>query len=489
VTVRTDAGARKVLVVDAGTSGIRATVVDSTGAIGHIEYEEVLPSSPSQGFVEFDAAQMADAVLGVAMRALESAGTVAAIGIANQRASTVVWDRATSAPVGPGIGWQDLRTVGMCLMLREQGVRLAPNQSATKAAMLLDLADPDRVKDLCVGTVDSWIAWILSGGEMHVTDHTNAGVTGLVTSDGTKWDKEMCEVLGIPERCLPRIVDSVGVIGNASALPGSPVIAGIAGDQQASLVGQGRLEPGQAKATFGTGGMLDCCYGMERPSFASRGQQGCFPIVAWSQAGRITWGIEAVMLSAGSCVEWLRDDLGLVTSAVETDELAGSVTDSGGVLFVPALLGLGTPVWDFGARGTLLGMTRGTTRAHVVRAVLEGIAHRGADLLEAAESDSGLHIDRLGVDGGMSQNVTFVQALADATGRPIDVSPVTEATALGAAWLAGTAAQIWPDLSSASKKMAPRHTVMPRRSIDRQRWLDARTRAEATVPELSALDF
>jgi glycerol kinase len=482
-------GTDRVLVVDVGTSGVRASVVGSDAQVGHVAYEEVLPSSPSPGLVEFDAAEMGDAVLRVARRALAHAGPVAAVGIANQRASTILWDRASGEPIAPGIGWQDIRTVVTCLMLREQGIRLAPNQSATKAAALLDLADPERRRDLCIGTVDSWVAWVLSEGALHVTDHTNAGVTGLVTSDCGGWDGARCEALRIPTSALARIVDSTGVIGPATALEGAPMIAGLAGDQQASLVGQGRLRPGQAKATFGTGGMLDCCYGDERPAFETRGDNGCFPIVTWSDRGRLRWGIEAIMLSAGSCVEWLRDDLGLVGTAAETDELAASVPDSNGVVFVPALLGLGTPVWDFGARGTLLGLTRGTTKAHVTRAVLEGIAHRGADLLEAAEADGALEIESLAVDGGMSANDTFVQALADATGRPIELSAVTEATTIGAAFLAGVAAGIWPDLDSAASHLVPRRTVEPGRQLDRERWLEARARAERTVPELSGLDF
>jgi glycerol kinase len=478
-----------ILVVDVGTSGVRAAVVHSDAGVAHVHHREVLPQSPAQGFVEFDAGVMAEAVLTVARSALAAAGDVEAVGIANQRASTILWDRATTQPVAPGIGWQDLRTVGMCLMLREEGIRLAPNQSATKLAVLLDLADPGRERDLCFGTVDSWVAAVLSGGALHVTDHTNAGVTGLVTHDGWQWDLEICDRLGIPHSVLPSIVSSSGALGEASALDGAPVIAGIAGDQQASLVGQGCITPGTAKATFGTGGMLDCCVGAERPAFVQRGEAGTFPIVAWSRRGELTWGLEAVMLSAGSCVEWLRDDLGIVTSAAETDEMAASVPDAGGVYFVPALLGLGTPVWDFGARGTFVGITRGTTRAHMVRAVLEGVAHRGADLLEAVVADSGLEIDVLRIDGGMSANSTFTQALADAARIPIEVAPVTEATTLGAAFLAGTDVGTWSSLGETASLVHPRRVVEPARPLDRASWLQARSRAERTVPELSALEF
>jgi glycerol kinase len=477
-----------VLVVDVGTSGVRAAIVRPDGSVGHIYYREVLPTSPAPGFVEFDASEMARAVLDVAHLALGGAGNVDAVGIANQRASTIVWDRATGMPVGPGIGWQDLRTVGMCLVLREQGMRVAPNESVTKLAMLLDLADPARERDLCFGTVDSWVAWTLSKGSVHVIDATNAGVSGLLHADGDGWNAHVLAALRIPEGVLPTVVDSTGVVGQALALPGTPPIAGIAGDQQASLVGQGGVEPGLAKATFGTGGMLDLCTG-ERPRFERRGGEGTFPIIAWRSAGRDVWGVEAVMLSAGTCVEWLRDDLGLIATVAESDEVAASVKDTGGVVFVPALLGLGTPTWDFGARGTLLGLTRGTTRAEVVRAVLEGIAARGSDLLLAAEADSGHRVETLRVDGGMSANQTFVQALADASGRPVAVAPVTEATTLGAAFLAGVATGVWKDLGEAAATQRPRAVVEPRHPVDRGRWLSAREQAQGQVPELSTLEF
>jgi glycerol kinase len=483
-----------ILVVDVGTSGVRAATVDADGRVDHVRYVEVLPTSPAPAFVEFDAAVMAEAVLQVATEALEAGGAVLGVGIANQRASTIVWDRHSGRPVGPGIGWQDLRTVGVCLALQAQGIRVAPNESATKLSMLLDLADPERTRDLCFGTVDSWVAWTLSGGSLHVTDATNAGVTGLRRADGSEWDKSVLDALRIPEGVLPAVVDSSAVVGEATALPGAPPIAGMAGDQQASLVGQGCVRPGQAKATFGTGGMLDCCVGAERPSFARRGGAGTFPIAAWQRHGRITWGVEAIMLSAGSCVEWLRDDLGILATADESDTVAAACSDTGDVWFVPALLGMGTPVWDFGARGTFVGITRGTGRPELVRAVLEGIAHRGADLLDAAEADTGLAIESLRVDGGMSANNTFVAALAAAVGRPVELSPVTEATTVGAAYLAGMALGTWADEDEIAGAWAPRRVVEPGgseagRRRRRTRWLEARQRALRTVPELSSLDF
>jgi glycerol kinase len=287
---------------------------------------------------------------------------------------------------------------------------------------------------------------------------------------------------------LPQVVDSTGVVAHAGALQGAPPIAGIAGDQQASLIGQSCVRPGLAKATFGTGGMLDVCLG-DRPTFETRGDGGCFLIVCWRQGDEVVWGAEAIMLAAGTNVDWLVDDLGILASAAESHDVAARCDDAGGVVYVPALLGLGTPHWDHGARGTLLGLTRGSGRPEVVRAVLEGVAQRGADLVEAAEADGGAAIASLRVDGGMSANPTFVQALADATQRPIEVSPVTEATTLGAAYLAGLAVGTWAGWDDVAAAWKPSRVVEPARTLDRERWAEAIRRASGWIPELSALDF
>ena len=487
-----------ILVIDVGTSGVRGAVVRPDSTVEGVHHVPVLPDTPFPGLVEFDARALADAAFGVARQALAEAGPVDAVGIANQRASTILWDRATGEPVGPGIGWQDLRTVGTCLELQAEGLRLAPNSSATKLAALLDMADPDRTRaaagELAFGTVDTWLAWLLTGRERHVTDTSNAGVTGLVVKDVTGWDERTLELLRIPVEVLPELVDSSGIIGPAVALDGAPPLAGIAGDQQASLVGQGCTRPGMAKATFGTGGMLDQCTGATAPGHAGRGPAGTFPIAAWSRSGRTMWGVEAIMLSAGSCVEWLRDDLGIIESAEDSEAVARQCTSTDDVWFVPALLGIGTPVWDYGARALFVGITRGTGRPEMVRAVLEGVAHRGADLLEAAEADTGLPVTALRVDGGMSNNDVFLRALADACGRTIEVAPVTEATTLGAAYLAGMAVGTWSDEDEVAEAWAPRAIIEPEgdaaaRSARRSRWLEARARAERTIPELSALDF
>src|ERR687891_709703 len=357
------------------------------------------------------------------------------------------------------------------------------------ADALLDEADPDRRRDLCFGTVDTWIAWHLSGGKLHVTDPSNAAVTGLMCADASAWNPTVLEALRVPEPVLPALVDTSGIVGPASALPGAPPLAALVGDQQASLVGQGCVRSGMAKVTFGTGGMLDVCVGPDRPAFDRQGEQGTFPIVAWRREGKLAWGVEAVMLAAGTNVEWLRDDLGLIATAEESHDLAASCETAGGVMYVPALLGLGTPRWDYGARGTLLGITRGTGRAELVRAVLEGVAHRGADLVEATEADTGLPIPRLRVDGGMSANPTFVQALADASGRSVEVSPEREATTLGAGFLAGLAVGAWSGWDEIAASWRPAAVVEPGRHLDRARWREAVERAAGWEPDLSAISF
>ena len=478
----------KLLVIDVGTSGVRAATVEPGRGVTRSHRRDVLPSSPAPGLVEFDAGELATAVLAVARDAVADAGGVDAVGIANQRASTVVWDRATGDPVGPALGWQDLRTIGECLTLAGQGFRIAPNAVATKAAHLLDLADPERGRDLCVGTVDSWVAWTLSGGTLHVTDASNAALYGMRTEDQTDWHDPLLAAIGITREVLPTVVDSIGVLGEASALDGAPPIAGILGDQQASLLGQGCVRAGQAKITFGTGGMLDLVLD-GRPAFATQGSGGTFPIVARSRDGERRWGLEAVMLAAGTNIEWLRDDLGIIDTAEQSHDVAAACEDAGGVAYVPALLGLGTPSWDYGARGALLGITRGSGRPQIVRAVLEGIAQRAADLVEAAETDGGLTIPTLRVDGGMSANPTFTQALADATGRPVEVSPEREATTLGAAHAAGLALGAWSGDDDIAATWQPTEVVEPVGSFDRERWADTLKRAERWFPELSAISF
>ena len=483
-----------VLVIDVGTTGVRAAVVRSDASIVGFTYEPLPPSSPFAGLVEFDGAAMRDAVLRVANSALTSVGSVQAVGITAQRASTIVWDSRTGEPLAPGLSWQDLRTVGDCIRLRsEKGLVFAPNQTATKLTWLTANVEAARSPHARAGTVDTWVAAVLSNFSVHATDSSNAAVTGLADHASLgkhQWSASVLETLGINPALLPRISPTMGHVGDATALPGSPPIMAMVGDQQSSLVGQGGIVAGAAKATFGTGGMLDVYAGTATPKHLARTPSGTFPIVVYSQGDTLHWGSEAIMLTAGSNVEWLVNDLELIPDAPSSDSLAASVPTSDGVVYVPALIGMGTPHWDYGARGTLLGLTRGTTRAHVVRAVLEGIAHRGADLLEASESDTGLHVDRLRVDGGMSRNSVFTQALADATGRPVDICRDTEATTLGAAFLAGVAAGVWGSLEQATSLARPLRSVEPATSsTTRAQWHEAVRRARGWIPELSALDF
>ena len=507
-----------VLIIDVGTSGLRAGLVEPDGTL-HAERRRRLPlEAPFPGLVEFDPGALAHAALDAAAEVLVSEGrdgNVEAVGVTNQRASTILWDAADGRSLGPGLGWQDLRTAGDCLALQADGLRLAPNQSATKLAHLLaqPAAREVPVERLRFGTVDSWLTWHLTGGTRHVTDLSNAAVTGLVLPDGSDWDDAVLERLAIPRSTLPTIVESAGTLGEVTALRsggsggsggsgrgagGSAsrplALTGLLGDQQASLVGQGGTRPGIAKITFGTGGMLDVFLGEDPPATATRQPHGTFPIVVLRVGGVTSWGAEGILLAAGSNVDWLRDDLGILTDAAQSGDLAAQVPDADGVVYVPHLLGEGTPGWDLGARGTLVGLTRGTDRRHLCRAVLEGVADAGVDLVEAAEADTGVALQALRVDGGMSANPVFVAALAEASGRAVEVSPVLEATAVGAGLVAGLGLGWYRTLEEVAAQWRPARVVEPtwsddRRAAQRARWQAARERAAAWYPELTALDF
>jgi glycerol kinase len=484
------------LVIDVGTTGLRAAVVDDGLEVIALDYRENAPSG-ADGLVEFDPAALAASALDAAHAVVErSEQPIDAVGITNQRASAVLWDRSTGEPLGPGLGWQDLRTVGECITAKaEHGWSIAPNQSVTKLAWLLQQV-PDRDREsMCFGTIDSWLAWVLSEGALHISDQTNASATttGLRAIDGSGWRRDVLDAFDIPLTVLPDVVDSAGLFGTATALPGAPPLTALIGDQQASLIGQACVRPGRAKITFGTGGMLDLCTGEEAPTAASRHPGGTYPLPLWSHRGALTWGVEGIMLSAGSNVEWLRDDLALIPTSAASHDVAAECDDAGGVVYVPALLGLGTPAWDYGARGTLLGLTRGTELSHVVRAVLEGVAHRGADLIDAAVADTGTAIDVVRIDGGMAANPTFVQALADASGRSIEVAPETDSTTIGAAFMAGVGIGRWDSVEQVEDLWRPARVVRPNPSVDRdaarRSWENAIGRAREWIPGLSALDF
>lgn len=481
----------RALAIDVGTTWVRTGVVGVDGAVSNIHRQRLTIAAPRPGEVELDAIEIGRVVLAMATRTFEESGLCDVVGVTNQRATTIVFDPATGEPVGPALGWQDLRTVIDCLVLQGQGLRLAPNQSATKAKWLVSASGrPSR--ELRFATVDTWVGWLLSEGALHVTDRSNAAVTGLVGVDVAGWDPRPLEILELDHAMMPAIVDTIGPLGVASALPGSPPITAMIGDQSASLFGQSCVTRG-AKITFGTGAMLDMVSHASPPSQMSRFESGCFPVVARSQSGEVTWGIEGIVLSAGSCLEWLRDDLGLVTDVAQCEGLATSVATSDGVTFVPALSGLGTPRWDFGARGGFFGLTRGSSRAHLVRAVLEGIAERGADLVDAAESESGVPIDEVRVDGGMTASPFFVQCLADASGRRVAVSSEREATTRGAGLMALVGGG-YLSLEDVERLWAPVHDVVPlvddvEHAERRARWRATVARVERTIPELSAVAF
>ncbi|MHB1208831.1 MAG: FGGY family carbohydrate kinase [Acidimicrobiales bacterium] len=481
----------RALAIDIGTTILRTGIVDTSGNLTHTHQHALSVRTPNPGEVELDAREIAHLTLELARRTIADGGECDVVGITNQRASTIVFDPSTGEPVGPTLGWQDLRTVIDCLVLQGEGLRLAPNQSATKAQWLVRESGR-AAKELRFATIETWVTWHLTGGDAHVSDHSNAGVTGLVNTSVDQWDERALDILGLDIAMMPTLVDTMGEHGVARVLPGSPRITALIGDQPASLFGQCCITRG-TKITFGTGAMLDTISGLAGPSTMTKFASGCFPIVGRSQHGTLVWGIEGIVLAAGSCIEWLRDDLGLIESPSDTEVLALSVESTNGVWFVPALSGLGTPQWDFGARGGFFGITRGTTKAHMVRAVLEGIAHRGADLVDAAQQQIGSVIEEIRVDGGMTANTFFVQALANYTGVPVTVSPQREATTRGAGLMALVGAGHL-SLEDVEHMWAPERVLMPQFSNDhrlglRAAWREQITRVEKTIPELSAVEF
>ena len=507
-----------IIALDQGTTSSRAIIFDRDANVVCTAQREFAQHYPQAGWVEHDPMEIFATQSAVMVEALAQAGLhhdqVAAIGITNQRETTVVWEKATGKPIYNAIVWQCRRTAAICEELKARGLEeyvrentglvLDAYFSGTKVKWILDNVEGAREKamngELLFGTIDTWLVWKMTNGEVHVTDPTNASRTMLYNIRDLKWDERMLDELGIPASMLPEVKPSSEVYGYTTRGGGSRIpIAGIAGDQQASLIGQSCVRRNMAKCTFGTGGMMNVCLGDSKPVSAERSRNGTFPIVAWSQVAsdashRVTWGAEAIMLSAGTNVEWLRDDMGLISSAEESDTVARSCESTDGVVYVPALLGLGTPRWDYGARGALFGLTRGSTRAHIVRSVLEGVAQRGADLLEAIEAEyPDVEVPEIRVDGGMSRNPTFIQALANATGRPSSVSPVAEATTVGAAYLAGLAVGTWSDVGEIESLWSPHSSVDPQSNYDRSsvraQWERAVTRAAGWITELSSLDF
>lgn len=480
----------RALAIDVGSSSVRTAVVDTQGRVTHVHQHRLTVRSPSPGEIELDPAEITRLSLELAARTLDEGGACDVVGITNQRATTIVFDPLTGQPVGPALSWQDLRTVLDCLVLQGEGLRLAPNQSATKIRWLV--AKSGRpAKDLRFATIETWLAWHLSEGSTFATDRSNASVNGLVNPTLDGWDEHVLSVLGLDDKMLPRLVDTMGSFGEASALAGAPPIRALVGDQPASLFGQSCVHRG-AKITFGTGAMLDMVHGDEAPSSLNRFASGCYPTVVRSADARLTWGLEGIILSAGTCVEWLHE-LGLIESPNQSEELASSVPSADGVSFVPAFSGLGTPKWDFGARGAFFGLTLGSSAGHLVRAVLEGVAQRGADLLDAAEQEIGTTLSELRVDGGMSANRLFVQRLADFSGHAVAVSSEREATTRGAGLMALVAAG-GLTLDDVEHLWSPAYVATPSLSEDerlmsRAQWFATVERAAGTIPEFSAVSF
>ncbi|HVN41701.1 MAG TPA: glycerol kinase GlpK [Steroidobacteraceae bacterium] len=449
---------RFVLALDQGTTSSRSIVFDHDGAVVATAQREFTQHFPRSGWVEHDAEEIwATQVATIAealARARASVADVAAVGITNQRETTVLWDRASGRPVAPAIVWQDRRTAERCARLRSDGLEpevarrtgllLDPYFSGTKLAWLLD-SDPRLRRraehgELAFGTIDSWLAWKLSGGRQHVTDPSNASRTLLLNLATGEWDEFMLDLLGIPRALLPRVVPSCLSPGEASAvLSGQEVpLCGIAGDQQAALFGQACFEPGMAKNTYGTGCFMLMNTGREPLASANR----LLTTIAWQTASR-QYALEGAVFVGGAVVQWLRDGLGFFTDSAEVEPLAASVPDNGGVYLVPAFTGLGSPHWDAYARGTMVGLSRGTTKAHIARAALESIAFQSAEVLLAMQRDAHQPLRELRVDGGATANGLLMQFQADLLGVPVLRPRITETTALGAAYLAGLGAGFW----------------------------------------------
>ena len=444
-----------VIAIDAGTTGVRARSVHRDGRPGIAEYREFTQYFPKPGWVEHDAEEILAAIIAVVSAVIERVGvdSVAALGITNQRETVVAWDRQTGKPHGTAIVWQDRRTADDCArldaaghlpLIRERtGLVLDPYFSGTKFARMISDRSLRVDDDLALGTIDSWLIWHLTGGAVHATDPSNASRTMLFDIRSRRWDPELCDLLGVPIEALGTVMPSSGRFGLTAATSGIPAgipISGVAGDQQAALFGQACLHPGMAKNTYGTGSFILLNVGDTCPDPT----EGMLTTIAWELAdGSVAYALEGSIFVTGAAIQWLRDGLGIIDEAPQVGELAASVTDSGGVVMVPAFTGLGSPWWDPHARGTICGLTRGSTAAHLARATVESIAYQTRDVVDAMTRASGIPIADLRVDGGAAVMDLLMQIQADQLGvtvqRPVD----RETTALGAARLAGLAEGVW----------------------------------------------
>jgi len=455
-----------VLAIDQGTTGSTALVIDPEGLVRSRAYSEFTQHYPQPGWVEHDPEEIWRVTLDVLRRAVKEAGAkpdeIKAVGITNQRETTVVWDAETGAPVHNAIVWQCRRTAGICNELKEAGhedrVRRKTGLvidayfSGTKVKWILDNVDgaakTAKAGNLRFGTIDTWLIWKLTGGKRHITDYTNASRTMLFNIDDRKWDDEMLDILKVPKSVLPEVTTSSGDFGKCdeSILGVEIPIAGVAGDQQAALFGQLCTEPGSCKNTYGTG-----CFALSPTKDGVRSKHGLVTTLACDSKGGPIYAIEGSVFIAGAAVQWLRDEMKLIDSSSDSEYFASKVPDTGGVYLVPAFVGLGAPYWDMDARGILTGITRGTNRHHVIRAALESIAYQSADLIESIDLDLGKTTEELRVDGGACLNNLLMQFQADILGIPVNRPAMVETTALGAAFLAGLKVGVWNDYSQLSE--------------------------------------
>jgi glycerol kinase len=500
-------GKSYILAIDQGTTRSTALLVDEDGRVVSSASREVRQFYPQPGWVEQDPRELLQTSMTAAQEALQKAEVppngsgVRGIGITNQRETTVVWDRHTGEPVSNAIVWQCRRTAPLCEELKQKSMSQTVREktgliidayfSATKLRWLLDNIPQGQQRaqqgDLLFGTVDSWLVWHLTGGAVHVTDYSNASRTMLFNIHTLQWDRELLALLNIPEAVLPKVKPSSQVYGEtvAGLLGDSRVPVGaIAGDQQAALFGQACYETGMAKNTYGTGSFVLLNTG-SRPVPS---QKGLVTTLAWGLASGVSYALEGSIFITGAAVQWLRDGLGIIASAAESEALARSVPDTGGVYFVPALAGLGAPYWDMYARGTIVGLTQGTTRNHLVRATLEAIAYQVRDVIETMGTEAGLQVPLLRVDGGGTANEFLMQFQADILGVPIQVAAVAETTALGAAYLAGLATGLWRGTGELAKNWRATRVYEPNMSIDQREvlyagWKRAVERARAWVTD------
>jgi glycerol kinase len=477
------------MALDQGTTSSRAILFDRAGEVCGSDQYEFRQHFPKPGWVEHDAIEIWDTQLRAARGALAAAGATAsdvvAVGITNQRETAVVWDRASGLPIHRAIVWQSRQTSDICDDLRARGLEDEVRErtglvidayfSATKIRFILDAVPGAQARaekgELCFGTVDSWLLYRLTKGKVHATEYSNASRTLVFNIHACEWDDVLLRELAIPREILPEVRDTSGDFGvvDSEWLGAEIPIAGMAGDQQAALFGQGCVEPGLAKNTYGTG----CFLLMNTGEDAPRSTTGLVTTIAWGIRGKVEYALEGSIFMAGAAVQWLRDGLRLVATAADTEAAARSVPDTGGVYLVPAFVGLGAPYWDERARGTIVGMTRGTTREHIIRATLEAIAYQTCDVVECVQQDSGLDLQRLRVDGGACQNDFLMQFQADILGVEVERPALLEVTALGAAAFAGLAVGFWRDRAEITAESAPVFRFEPTLASDERQALYA----------------